>query len=90
MNLQSRHQLENVGVDRMVENLAVLHADEVNFGGVAPIIVVPGRWSKADLRFQAEHVASQIMDDVRGTFVGELYNQVGVCVMDTGYEGAAV
>ena len=40
--------------------------------------------------FQAEHVASQIMDEVRGTFVGELYNQVGVCVMDTGYEGAAV
>lgn len=28
-------------------------------GGVSPIIVVPGRWSAADLRFQAEHVASQ-------------------------------
>ena len=28
-------------------------------GGVSPIIVVPGRWSKADLRFQAEHVATQ-------------------------------
>lgn len=27
-------------------------------GGVSPIIVVPGRWSKADLRFQAEHVAT--------------------------------
>ncbi len=40
--------------------------------------------------FQAEHVASQILDRVRGTFVGELYNMVGVCVMDTGYEGAAV
>lgn len=40
--------------------------------------------------FQAEHVATQIIDRVRGTFVGELYNQVGVCVMDTGYEGAAV
>jgi sulfide:quinone oxidoreductase len=40
--------------------------------------------------FQAEHVATQIVDEVRGTFVGELYNQVGVCVMDTGYEGAAV
>ena len=40
--------------------------------------------------FQAEHVASQIVDEVRGTFVGELHNQVGVCVMDTGYEGAAV
>ncbi|HET9072977.1 MAG TPA: aldehyde dehydrogenase family protein [Solirubrobacteraceae bacterium] len=27
-------------------------------GGVAPIIVVPGDWSEADLRFQAEHVAT--------------------------------
>ncbi len=40
--------------------------------------------------FQAEHVATQIIDKVRGTFVGELYNMVGICVMDTGYEGAAV
>jgi aldehyde dehydrogenase (NAD(P)+) len=28
-------------------------------GGVAPIIVVPGGWSKADLRFQAENIATQ-------------------------------
>lgn len=28
-------------------------------GGVSPTIVVPGRWSKADIRFQAEHVATQ-------------------------------
>ncbi|WP_369375235.1 aldehyde dehydrogenase family protein [Promicromonospora sp. Populi] len=27
-------------------------------GGVAPMIVVPGRWSDADLRFQAEHLVS--------------------------------
>ncbi|GAB2694579.1 acyl-CoA reductase-like NAD-dependent aldehyde dehydrogenase [Microbacterium marinum] len=27
-------------------------------GGVSPIIVVPGRWSRADLRFQAEHIAT--------------------------------
>ena len=40
--------------------------------------------------FQAEHVVSQIIDRIRGTYVGELYNTVGVCVMDTGYEGAAV
>lgn len=26
-------------------------------GGVSPVIVVPGRWSAADLRYQAEHVA---------------------------------
>lgn len=28
-------------------------------GGVAPVIVVPGRWKDADLRFQAWHVATQ-------------------------------
>lgn len=28
-------------------------------GGVAPVIVVPGTWSKADLRFQAKHIATQ-------------------------------
>ena len=28
-------------------------------GGVSPTIVVPGRWSAADLRFQAEHVVTQ-------------------------------
>lgn len=28
-------------------------------GGVSPTIVLPGDWSEADLRFQAEHVATQ-------------------------------
>lgn len=28
-------------------------------GGVSPIIVVPGEWSSADLRFQAQHIATQ-------------------------------
>jgi hypothetical protein len=28
-------------------------------GGVSPTIVLPGKWSDADLRFQAEHVATQ-------------------------------
>ena len=28
-------------------------------GGVAPVIVLPGKWGEADLRFQAEHVATQ-------------------------------
>jgi sulfide:quinone oxidoreductase len=40
--------------------------------------------------FQAEHVVSQIIDRERGAYLGELYNMVGVCVMDTGYMGAAV
>ncbi|MCB9439620.1 MAG: aldehyde dehydrogenase family protein [Mycolicibacterium sp.] len=28
-------------------------------GGVSPTIVLPGKWSKADIRFQAQHVATQ-------------------------------
>lgn len=32
-------------------------------GGVAPIIVVPGKWSKRDIRFQAEHVATQRLNN---------------------------
>ncbi|NUS43488.1 MAG: aldehyde dehydrogenase family protein [Mycobacteriaceae bacterium] len=28
-------------------------------GGVSPTIVLPGRWTRADLRFQAEHIATQ-------------------------------
>ncbi len=28
-------------------------------GGVSPIIVVPGEWTEADLRYQAEHVVTQ-------------------------------
>ena len=28
-------------------------------GGVSPIILVPGAWTKRDLRYQAEHVATQ-------------------------------
>ncbi|MFJ3304229.1 aldehyde dehydrogenase family protein [Streptomyces sp. NPDC086549] len=28
-------------------------------GGVSPVIVVPGAWSDSDLRFQAEHIATQ-------------------------------
>lgn len=30
-------------------------------GGVAPVIVLPGTWSAADLRFQAEHVVTMRM-----------------------------
>ncbi|AEF41149.1 aldehyde dehydrogenase family protein [Hoyosella subflava] len=28
-------------------------------GGVSPVIVIPGKWSGSDLRFQAEHIATQ-------------------------------
>lgn len=40
--------------------------------------------------FQSDHVVTEIIDRIRGVFMGELYNMIGVCVMDTGYMGAAV
>ncbi|MDG6994567.1 MAG: NAD(P)/FAD-dependent oxidoreductase [Nitrososphaerota archaeon] len=39
---------------------------------------------------QAEHVATRIVDEVNGVFMGEHYSMVGSCVMDLGYMGAAV
>lgn len=32
-------------------------------GGISPCIVVPGRWSKADFRFQAEHIVTTKMNN---------------------------
>ncbi|MGN7860822.1 aldehyde dehydrogenase family protein [Microbacterium sp. 22303] len=44
---------------RKRENRPVLKKPiTAELGGVSPIIVVPGEWSAADLRFQAEHVAT--------------------------------
>lgn len=39
--------------DRMIQTPVT-----AELGGVSPVIVVPGRWSAADLRHQAEHVAT--------------------------------
>ncbi len=33
-------------------------------GNVSPVIVVPGRWSIAELRYQAEHVATMLVNNV--------------------------
>jgi acyl-CoA reductase-like NAD-dependent aldehyde dehydrogenase len=39
-------------------------------GGVSPVIVVPGTWSQADLKFQAEHVATQRLHNSGHNCVG--------------------
>ena len=47
------------GADRKAKNTPLLKKEITSeLGGVSPIIVVPGKWSAADLKFQAEHVAS--------------------------------
>ena len=32
-------------------------------GNVSPVIVVPGKWSIAELRYQAEHVATMLVNN---------------------------
>ena len=47
------------GRDRKATNTPLLQKEITSeLGGVAPIIIVPGKWSKADLKFQAEHAVS--------------------------------
>lgn len=47
------------GAKRRTAGTPILHKPITSeLGGVSPIIVVPGRWTRADLRFQAEHVAT--------------------------------
>lgn len=48
------------GVERKAANQPLLDKPITSeLGGVSPTIVVPGQWSDADLRFQAEHLATQ-------------------------------
>jgi aldehyde dehydrogenase (NAD(P)+) len=45
---------------RKAENRPLLTKEITSeLGGVSPTIVLPGAWSKADLKFQAEHVVTQ-------------------------------
>lgn len=39
-------------------------------GGVSPIIVVPGQWSRGELRFQAEHVVTQRLHNAGHNCIG--------------------
>ncbi|MCP2296629.1 aldehyde dehydrogenase (NAD(P)+) [Nocardia amikacinitolerans] len=48
------------GAERKAARNPLLHKPITSeLGGVSPTVVVPGRWSRADLRFQAEHLATQ-------------------------------
>jgi aldehyde dehydrogenase (NAD(P)+) len=48
------------GAQRKAENRPLLTKQITSeLGGVSPTIVLPGPWSKADLRFQAEHLVTQ-------------------------------
>ena len=48
------------GAQRKAEGRPLLEKPMTSeLGGVSPTIVLPGRWAEADLRYQAEHIATQ-------------------------------
>ncbi|MGB2722511.1 MAG: aldehyde dehydrogenase family protein [Rhodococcus sp. (in: high G+C Gram-positive bacteria)] len=48
------------GAARKAANDPILTKDiSSELGGVSPTIVLPGEWSRADIEFQAEHIATQ-------------------------------
>lgn len=48
------------GASRKASNDPILTKEiSSELGGVSPTIVLPGKWSRADILFQAEHVATQ-------------------------------
>ncbi|WP_418003162.1 aldehyde dehydrogenase family protein [Mycobacterium sp. PDNC021] len=48
------------GAQRKAAGEPILHKDITSeLGGVSPTIVVPGKWSRADIEFQANHIATQ-------------------------------
>ena len=49
---------------RKAENAPILDKPiSAELGGVSPLIVVPGEWSDADIRFQAEHIVSSKLNN---------------------------
>lgn len=47
------------GAARRARNESLINKPVTSeLGGVGPLIIVPGRWSKADMRFQAEHAVT--------------------------------
>ena len=49
---------------RKANNTPILNKPiSAELGGISPLIVVPGDWSDADIRFQAEHIASSKLNN---------------------------
>jgi sulfide:quinone oxidoreductase len=83
---------EETGGYMLVDKRTLRHPDYGNVFGVGDVIAPTLGIGMAGVfaHFQAEFVASQIIDELKGAFMGEHYNMSGVCVLDMGYIGAAV
>lgn len=52
------------GAKRRADDTPIIDAPvSAELGGVSPVIVVPGPWTDADIRFQAEHIVSMKMNN---------------------------
>ncbi|MBO0782356.1 MAG: aldehyde dehydrogenase family protein, partial [Ktedonobacteraceae bacterium] len=52
------------GAERKANNRPVLNKRITGeLGNVSPVIIVPGHWSKSDLAYQAEHLASMLVNN---------------------------
>jgi len=83
---------DETGGYMLVERRTLRHPDYDNVFGVGDVIAPTLGIGMAGVfaHFQAEFAASQIIDELKGAFMGEHYNMSGVCVLDMGYVGAAV
>lgn len=83
---------EEAGGYMLVDKKTLRHPKYSEVFGVGDVIAPTIGLGMAGVfaHFQAEYVASQIIDEVLGTYMGEHYNTSGLCVMDMGYAGAAV
>ncbi len=75
-----------------VKNTTLRHPVYENVFGIGDIISPEINLGMAGVfaHFQGEYIASQILDEIKGGYWGELYNMGGACAMDLGYVGAAV
>lgn len=89
---ESKLSNPEVGGYMLVDKRTLRHPEYPNVFGVGDIIAPTLGLGMAGIfaHFQAEFVSSQIIDEIKGSYMGEDYNKSGVCVMDLGYSGAAV
>ena len=83
---------DSLGGYMKVDKVTLRHPKYDNVFGVGDVISPALGIGMAGVfaHFEAEYVASQIADEVLGTYAGQDYNRSGICVMDLGYVGAAV
>ncbi len=88
----SKLRNDNADGYMLVDKKSLRHPEYKNIFGIGDIISRSLGIGMAGVfaHFQADYVASQIIDEIKGTSMGILYNRTGICVMDVGYMGAGV